>query len=86
MVDLPRHFVEIQHHLNKMHKPYAVSLAYLRHPGRVRNVGEQPNDVMLDFSQRASKLAKPASTKLSETGNPTKVADVPVKGLSILFS
>ena len=21
MVDLPRHFVEIQHHLNKMHKP-----------------------------------------------------------------
>lgn len=28
---------------------YAVSLAYLRHPGRVRNVGEQPNDVMLAF-------------------------------------
>ena len=23
MVDLPRHFVEIQHHLNKMHKPYS---------------------------------------------------------------
>ena len=22
MVDLPRHFVEIQHHLNKMHKPF----------------------------------------------------------------
>ncbi|MEP2182865.1 DUF4158 domain-containing protein, partial [Roseibium sp.] len=28
---------------------YAVSLAYLRHPGRVRNVGEQANDVMLAF-------------------------------------
>ena len=28
---------------------YAVSLAYLRHPGRVREVGEQPNDVMLAF-------------------------------------
>ena len=57
---------------------YAESLTYLRDPGRVQNVGEQPIDVMLDFSQCASKLEKPTSTKLSKTRNPTKVADVPV--------
>ncbi|WP_420011431.1 Tn3 family transposase [Tateyamaria sp.] len=28
---------------------YAVSLAYLRYPGRVRDVGEQPNNAMLAF-------------------------------------
>lgn len=28
---------------------YAVSLVYLRYPGRVRDVGEQPNDMMLAF-------------------------------------
>ncbi len=28
---------------------YAISLVYLRYPGRVRDVGEQPNDMMLAF-------------------------------------
>ena len=28
---------------------YAVSLVYLRNPGRVRDVREQPNDIMLAF-------------------------------------
>ena len=42
MVDFPRHFVEIQHHLNKMHKPYEV------YPFRYPDTGsDQPSHSIL---------------------------------------
>lgn len=44
---------------------YAISLVYLRYLGRVRDVGEQPNDMMLAFLAYHS--AKPTTYGLTTT-------------------
>ena len=75
MVDLPQHFVEIQHHLNKMHKPL-MECPFARADEHGTTCFGRPDSVGVFIAQNARMPGSSASQHLNfpplENSNPAQ--------------